>query len=91
VAAATTGSPLLVGMGKAEQAVLLHAWQQKRHPDKIARITRLKAGLDQLDRLGPMFQSWALGLFADRNAAIESAERSAELAQAAVAGVASAS
>jgi len=59
LAAATSGSPVLSGMTAAEQSVALEQWRSKRHPDISARIVRLRKGLAQLERLGPMFKKWA--------------------------------
>jgi hypothetical protein len=46
-------------MTAAEQSVAREQWRSKRHPDITARIVRLRKGLAQLDRLGPMFKKWA--------------------------------
>ena len=59
LAAATSGSPVLSGMTAAEQSVAREQWRSKRHPDITARIVRLRKGLAQLDRLGPMLKKWA--------------------------------
>jgi hypothetical protein len=59
LAAATSGSPTLSGMSAAEQSAAREQWRKKRHPEDAARIARLRNGLTQLDRLGPMLQKWA--------------------------------
>jgi hypothetical protein len=81
VAAACTGSPVLTGLGRAEQAFHLGAWQRKRHGPTMDRIARLKDGLQQFDDLGSLFMGWSLGLLADNNAAVAAAELSERLAR----------
>jgi hypothetical protein len=46
----------------------------------LERIERLKAGLQEFDRLCGLLSSFSLGVLADKNAAIAAAEKSAELA-----------
>ena len=81
VSAACTGSPILTGLGKAEQALHLNNWQRKRHGPTMERIARLEEGLDQFDQLSTSFMEWSLSLLADKNAAVIAAERSEELAK----------
>jgi hypothetical protein len=86
--AAVTGSPLLTGLGKAEQAALRELWRNKRHPDKVARLVRLQAGYGEIDRATALFLSWSRELFAEDNAAIAAAEESDRLAREALNNVA---
>ena len=60
-------------------------WQRKRHGDTLARIESLKAGLQDFERVSSLLFGFALGICADQHADIQAAERSAMLAQEAVA------
>lgn len=88
VSAAVTGNVVLSGLGKAEAVALTDAWRRKRHGDTVERIDRLRAGLAEFNRVSSLLGGWSLGLLAEQNAAIAIAERSAELAKAAMAEVA---
>jgi hypothetical protein len=55
VAGAVTGSPILTGLAPAKQQMFRETWRSRRHPEKAAQLARWKAGLAELDRLGPMF------------------------------------
>ena len=81
VSAACTGSPILTGVGKAEQAVYLDAWQRAQHGPTIQRIERLRAGLSQFNNLSSLFAGWALALFSEQHPAVEAAQRSERLAK----------
>ena len=84
VAGAVTGSPILTGLAAAEQQMFLETWRSRRHPEKTAQLARWKAGLAELDRLGPMFLKWSGQLFDEPDAAaVTAAEKSAEIARAA--------
>jgi hypothetical protein len=72
-------------MGQAEQAVARDMWQRKWHADTLERVARLRTALGQLDRLTGLFTNWTGSIFAEKNAAIAAAEKSAELARAAMA------
>ncbi|MGH6865600.1 MAG: hypothetical protein ACREDO_05395 [Methyloceanibacter sp.] len=85
VAAAVSGNVALTGLGKAEAVALCEAWRRKRHRSTVERITRLRAGLDEFNRVSSLLGGWSLGVLADKNAAIDAATRSAELAAKAVA------
>jgi hypothetical protein len=85
VGAVVNGSHLLTGMGKAEQAVAKDMWQRAHHSDTMERLRRLRAAQGHLDRLSGLFTKWSSGILADQNAAVAAAERSAELAAAAMA------
>jgi hypothetical protein len=88
VSAALSGSSVLTGMGKAEANALAEAWRRKRHGETCERIARLKSALGEYDRLCGLLSSFALGILAERNAAIAAATKSAELAAKAMAEVA---
>ncbi|MBK5198893.1 MAG: hypothetical protein JJE37_11525 [Methyloceanibacter sp.] len=85
VSAVVNGSHVLTGMGKAELAVARDMWQRKWHGETLARVQRLRAAQTQLDRLSGLFTRWSSGILADKDAAVAAAEKSDELAAAAMA------
>ncbi len=91
VAAATTGSNLLTGMGDAEVSVARDMWQRAHSGPALERLQRLRAAQSQLDRLANLFTSWSGSIYAEKDAAVDAAERSAALAKSAMADVASVS
>jgi hypothetical protein len=88
VSAAVTGNVALTGLGKAEAAALADSWKRKRHGTTVERIERLRAGLNEFNRLSSLLSGWSLSLFAEQNAAIAAAEESERLARAAMSDVA---
>jgi hypothetical protein len=88
VSAAVTGNVALVGLGKAEQAALTDAWRRKRHGATVARIDRLRAGLNEFNRVSSLLSGWAHSICAEQNALIAAAEESERLARAAMSDVA---
>ena len=86
VGAATQGNVALVGFGPAEQAALRDAWRRKRHAATVERVTHLKEGLAEFNRLSSLLSGWSLGLLAKQDAAITAAEESERQAKAAQAG-----
>lgn len=85
VAAVVNGSHLLTGMAEAEQAVCRDMWARTWYGDTMERIARLRKAQGQLDRVTALFGKWAGDILADQSDAVEAAERSAELARAAMA------
>lgn len=88
VSAAVTANIVLSGLGVAEAAALCDACRRKRHGPTLERIDRLKDALQEFGRLSSLLSSFSLGLLADQNAVVAAAERTAELAKAAIAEVA---
>ena len=84
--AALTGSPVLVGLGRAEQRALRDVWQRKKHGPTLQRIAKLKAALDEHNRLSSLLSGWSYQLFADDNAAISAAQESERIAREILAG-----
>jgi hypothetical protein len=84
VHAATNGSSQLSGLSETEQVVARDMWQQRWHPDTLARVRQRRDGLTELDRLCGLLGTRVNKLFAERNASIDAAEKSAQLAQAAM-------
>ena len=84
VAALVGASPILSGLGKAEQAALLDGWKRQRHGRTLDRIERLKVALAETDRLSSLLSSYAFGVCAEQNAAITAAQESERLARAAM-------
>lgn len=87
VAAAVLGNVALSGLGPAERNALADEWKQARHGPTLQRIERLRAAANQFDRMCALLSGWSMSLFEDQNAAIAAAEKSAELAKAALANV----
>jgi hypothetical protein len=85
--AALSNHTALTGLGVAERDALADLRRRTMFADEVARAERLRAGLNELDRLAAMFGGWSLGLFAEKDGAIAAAERSAELAKEALAGL----
>ncbi len=82
------GNAALTGLSQSERDGLALEWQRTRHGPVLERIERLRAGLTEYDRLCALLQSFSLGIMQSKNAAVAAAEHSAELARAAMAGVA---
>ncbi len=91
VGAIITGSPMLTGMTETELEVVKDMWRRRHHAETVERTRRLRQGLGHLDRLSNLFTRWSGSIYAERNAAVDAAERSAALAKAAMADVGSAS
>jgi hypothetical protein len=84
VAAAVLANVALTGLGRAERDALREEWRRVRHGETVNRIARLRAALDQIDRLAGMFSGYANALFVDDNAALKAAEASEVAASAAI-------
>jgi hypothetical protein len=85
IAAVITGSSMLTGMTATELEVVKDMWRRKHHSDTVERARRLRTAQAELDRQAALFTSWSGSLFVEQNAAITAAEKSAELAKAAMA------